>query len=102
MSDKNPEITPRFSLPKLKFFHGYATNPPSLKALESSRDKSRYQLEEARADKHLALEQPIKLQAGRNLCQSKGAWAGNVSGEGLWMSCSVTDLCKTGPLLLNP
>lgn len=28
MSDKNPEITPRFSLPKLKFFHDYARNPP--------------------------------------------------------------------------
>lgn len=55
--------------------------PPSLKALESSRDKSSYQLEEAQADKHLALEQLIKLQAGRNLCQSMGvtgAWAGNL------------------------
>lgn len=31
MSDKTPEITPRFSLPKLKFFHDYATNPPASK-----------------------------------------------------------------------
>lgn len=31
MSDKNPEITPRFSLPKLNFFHDNATNPPASK-----------------------------------------------------------------------
>lgn len=31
MSDKTPEITPRFSLPKLKFFHDNATNPPAWK-----------------------------------------------------------------------
>lgn len=49
------KITPRFSLPRLKFFHDYATNPPRLEALGSSRDKRNYQLEEAQADKHLCL-----------------------------------------------